>query len=181
VPLRAISLLPNSNIFRRNVDSFDGWDVCESGGERAVQAVRAGGELVAEQTSGRRIHKLDRRNGAVRDPAEVKGYSERARKPELRRSAWWSWEDSNQQTNGYEQLRGTCRVSKPEHLLLTRPRDRCIEKASDTDSAWQPTLDGGLDEAWREKGQRNGHVDVPLATGLACGDAVDCSATALDA
>jgi hypothetical protein len=27
--------------------------------------------------------------------AEVKGYSDRSRKPELRRTAWWSWQDSN--------------------------------------------------------------------------------------
>ena len=35
--------------------------------------------------------------------------------------------------------------------MLTRPCDRCIEEAGDTDSAWQPTIDSGLDEAWREE------------------------------
>ena len=82
----------------------------------------------------------------------------------MRGTGWWSWEDSNQQTNDYEQLRGTYEsAGQPEHLLLTRPRRRCIEQAGDTDSAWQPALDGGLDEAWREKGERNGHLDVSLS------------------
>jgi hypothetical protein len=34
-------------------------------------------------------------------PRKVKDYSGGARKPELRRIAWWSWQDSNQQTNNY--------------------------------------------------------------------------------
>jgi hypothetical protein len=34
-------------------------------------------------------------------PRKVKDYSDRAGKPELRRTAWWSWQDSNQQTNDY--------------------------------------------------------------------------------
>ena len=38
-------------------------------------------------------------------------------------------------------------VREPQHLLLTRPCDRCIEKAGDTDAARQPTIDSGLDEA----------------------------------
>jgi NHL repeat len=32
-------------------------------------------------------------------------------------------------------------VRESQHLLLTRPRDRCIEQAGDTDSARQPTID----------------------------------------
>jgi hypothetical protein len=35
--------------------------------------------------------------------------------------------------------------------LLTRPCGRCIEQPGDTDSARQPTIDSGLDEAWREE------------------------------
>jgi hypothetical protein len=34
-------------------------------------------------------------------PRKIKDYSDDARKPELRRTAWWSWEDSNQQPNDY--------------------------------------------------------------------------------
>jgi hypothetical protein len=44
-------------------------------------------------------------------------------------------------------------VREPQHLLLTRPCDRCIEEAGDTDSARQPTIDSLFDEAWREEGQ----------------------------
>jgi hypothetical protein len=57
-------------------------------------------------------------------------------------------------------------VREPQHLLLTRPRYRRIEKAGDTDSARQPTIDGGLDEAWREESQRYRHADVARAAGL---------------
>jgi hypothetical protein len=60
-------------------------------------------------------------------------------------------------------------VREPQHLLLTRPRDRCIEKAGDTDCARQPTIGSGLDEAWREESQRYRHADVALAAGLPCG------------
>jgi hypothetical protein len=60
-------------------------------------------------------------------------------------------------------------VREPQHLLLTRPRDRCIEKAGDTDSARQPTIDSGLDEPWREESQRYRHAHVALAAGLPCG------------
>jgi hypothetical protein len=60
-------------------------------------------------------------------------------------------------------------VLEPQHLLLTRPRYRRIEKAGDTDSARQPTIDGGLDEAWREESQRYRHADVARAAGLPCG------------
>jgi hypothetical protein len=48
-------------------------------------------------------------------------------------------------------------------------RDRCIEKAGDTDSARQPTIDSGLDEPWREESQRYRHAHVALAAGLPCG------------
>jgi hypothetical protein len=71
-------------------------------------------------------------------------------------------------------------VREPQHLLLTRPCDRCIEKAGDTDSARQATIDSGLDEAWREESQRYRHADVAPAAGLPCGDAVDRRGTGLD-
>ncbi len=35
-------------------------------------------------------------------PRKVKDYSPGARKPDSRRTAWWSWQDSNLQPNGYE-------------------------------------------------------------------------------
>jgi hypothetical protein len=38
-------------------------------------------------------------------------------------------------------------ASVRQHLLLTRPCDRCVEQAGDADPVWQPTCDGGFDEA----------------------------------
>jgi hypothetical protein len=35
-------------------------------------------------------------------PREVKDISGCARKPDLRRTAWWGWQDSNRRPNGYE-------------------------------------------------------------------------------
>jgi hypothetical protein len=49
-------------------------------------------------------------------------------------------------------------VREPQHLLLTRPCDRCVEEAGDTDSARQPTIDSSLDE------ERYRHADVALST-----------------
>jgi hypothetical protein len=65
-------------------------------------------------------------------------------------------------------------VREPEHLMLARPRDRRVEQAGDADPVRQSTFDGGLDEARCQEGQRDRHVDVALAAGLPCGDAVDC-------
>jgi hypothetical protein len=81
-----------------------------------------------------------------------------ARKPELRRTAWWSRQDSNQHSNDYGRWMTHCvecaaSVREPQHLLLTRPCDRCIEEAGDTDSARKPTIDSRFDEAWREESQ----------------------------
>jgi hypothetical protein len=42
-------------------------------------------------------------------------------------------------------------------------------RAGDSDSARQPTIDSGLDEAWRQKGKRDRHMNVALAAGLPCG------------
>jgi hypothetical protein len=39
-------------------------------------------------------------------------------------------------------------MRESQHLMLTRPCDRRIEQAGDSDSARQPTIDSGLDEAW---------------------------------
>jgi hypothetical protein len=52
-----------------------------------------------------------------------------------------------------ELLFGSSSVREPQHLLLTRPCDRCIEEAGDTDSARKPTIDSRFDEAWREESQ----------------------------
>jgi hypothetical protein len=41
-------------------------------------------------------------------------------------------------------------VGEPEQLMLMRPRDRCIEETGDTDSAREPTVDGGLDQSARK-------------------------------
>ena len=59
-------------------------------------------------------------------------------------------------------------VREPEHQVLARPRDRRVEQAGDADPVWQSTFDGGLDEARRQEGQRDRHVDVALAAGLPC-------------
>ena len=71
-------------------------------------------------------------------------------------------------------------VREPERLVLARPRGRRVEQAGDADPVWQSAFDGGRDEARREEGQRDGHVDVALAAGLPCGDAVDCHGGSLD-
>jgi hypothetical protein len=64
--------------------------------------------------------------------------------------------------------------------MLTRPCDRCIEQAGDSDSARQPTIDSGLDEAWRQKGKRDRHMNVALAAGFTFGDGVDRRGAGLD-
>jgi hypothetical protein len=71
-------------------------------------------------------------------------------------------------------------VRQPEHLMLARPRDRRVEQAGDADSVWQSALDGGLDEARCQEGQRDRHIDVALAAGLPSGDAVDGRSAVLD-
>jgi hypothetical protein len=71
-------------------------------------------------------------------------------------------------------------MRESQHLMLTRPCDRRIEQAGDSDSARQPTIDSGLDEAWRQKGKRDRHMDVALAAGLTCGDGVDRRGAGLD-
>jgi hypothetical protein len=50
-----------------------------------------------------------------------------------------------------ELLFGSSSVRESQHLLLTRPCDRCIKETGDTDSARKPTLDSSFDEAWREE------------------------------
>jgi hypothetical protein len=52
-----------------------------------------------------------------------------------------------------ELLFGGSSVRESQHLLLTRPCDRCIEEAGDTDPARKPTIDSRFDEAWREESQ----------------------------
>jgi hypothetical protein len=80
--------------------------------------------------------------------------------------------------------RRTCAIRpsmrEPKHLMLARPRDRRVEQASDSVPVRQPTLDGGCDEARCEEGERDRHVDVALAAGLPCRDAVDCYGAGLD-
>jgi hypothetical protein len=57
--------------------------------------------------------------------------------------------------------------------MLTRPRDGRVEQAGDPDPLGQQTFDGCLDEARRQKGQRDRHMDVALTARLTCGDGVD--------
>jgi hypothetical protein len=52
--------------------------------------------------------------------------------------------------------------------------------ASDTDSARQPTIDSGLDEAWREESHRYRHADVMLAADLAMRAGIVVSVTRVD-
>jgi hypothetical protein len=69
-------------------------------------------------------------------PREDKDYSGGTAKPDLRRTAWWSWQDSNLQPTGYGYHSICCTISnlggrlserQPEHLMLARPRDGRIE------------------------------------------------------
>jgi hypothetical protein len=101
--------------------------------------------------------------GALGDRFRVKArlcaaHSDGARKANLHRTAWWSWQVSNQQPSDYAWrwmsrfAEHTASMRESQHLMLTRPCDRRIEQAGDTDSARQPTTDSGLDEAWREEG-----------------------------
>jgi hypothetical protein len=76
--------------------------------------------------------------------------------------------------------RNTPSVRQPEPQVLARPRDRRVEQAGDADPVWQSAFDGGFDEARREEGQRDRHIDVALAAGLPRGDAVDCCGAGLD-
>jgi hypothetical protein len=83
----------------------------------------------------------------VAKPRKVKGYSERGRKPELRRTAWAG------------RWRGAASVREIQHLMLTRPRDRRVEEAGDADPLGQSTVDRGFDEARCEEGQRDRHME----------------------
>jgi hypothetical protein len=113
----------------------------------------------------------ERRGAADQAPGD-KDYSEGTAKAGLRGKRLWTVDDLR--------VERTASVCEPQHLLLTRPCDRCIEKAGDTDSARQPTIDSSFDEIWREESQRDRHADVTLAAGLPCGDAVDRRGTGLD-
>jgi hypothetical protein len=58
-----------------------------------------------------------------RKPRKVNDYSHGHRKPDLRRTAWWSWQDSNPQANGYEQrmtryMERVMSMGEPEQLML---------------------------------------------------------------
>jgi hypothetical protein len=41
-------------------------------------------------------------------PRKVKDYSQRPRKPELRRTAWWGWQDSNRRASDYVRHQMSC-------------------------------------------------------------------------
>jgi hypothetical protein len=71
-------------------------------------------------------------------------------------------------------------VREPQHLVLVRPPDGRIEQAGNADPVRQPTFDGGFDETWREEGERDRHIDVALAAGLAIGNVVDRRGAGLD-
>ena len=48
-----------------------------------------------------------------------------------------------------------------------RPFGRCIAQAGDTDATGQTTFNGSLDQTWRDKRQRDRHVDVTNAAMVA--------------
>jgi hypothetical protein len=53
-------------------------------------------------------------------------------------------------------------------------------RTGDADPSRQSTVDGGLDEARGQEGQRDRHVDVTLAAGFPFGDGVDRRSAGLD-
>ena len=71
-------------------------------------------------------------------------------------------------------------VREPEHLVLVCPRDGRIEQAGNADPVRQSAFDGGFDETRCEEGEGDRHVDVALAAGLTCRDAVDCYGSGLN-
>jgi hypothetical protein len=60
-----------------------------------------------------------------------------------------------------------------QQFLLAPPQCRRVEQAGDAYAMRQPTLDGSSDETRRQEGQRNRHVDMPLAASLPSRDVVD--------
>jgi hypothetical protein len=74
----------------------------------------------------------------------------------------------------------TASMRETQHLMLTRPSDRRIEQAGDADAARQPTVNGCLDQPRCKEGQRDRHLNMALAAGFACGDALDCRGAGLD-
>ena len=60
---------------------------------------------------------------------------------------------------------------KSEHLVLAGPFSRQVGETGNSHAAWESSMDGGLDEVGREKGERDCHVHLPHAAALTFGDA----------
>jgi hypothetical protein len=89
----------------------------------------------------------------------------------LRRTAWWSWQDSNRQANDYWRWKIDCvervaSVREPEHLLLTRPCDRCIEKAGGTDAGRHADLAAVRARRIIGRGRAGAHSDLTGSSGV---------------
>ena len=63
-------------------------------------------------------------------------------------------------------------LNQPEPHKLKRPFGRCIAQAGDTDATRQTTFNGSLDQTWRDKRQRDRHVDLTNAAMVALRDLV---------
>src|SRR5215475_2252740 len=61
-------------------------------------------------------------------------------------------------------------LNQPEPRKLKRPFGRRIAQAGDTDATRQTTFNGSLDQTWRDKRQRDRHVDVTNAAMVALRD-----------
>jgi hypothetical protein len=63
-------------------------------------------------------------------PRKVKDYSGRARKPDLRRTAWWRWQDSNELPSGYSDRSESplVELSKKSHKVTEYGRSSMIGK-----------------------------------------------------
>ena len=53
-------------------------------------------------------------------------------------------------------------MRETQHLMLTRPSGRRVEQAGDPDPLGQSIVDSSSDEARRQEGQRDRHMDVAL-------------------
>ena len=67
------------------------------------------------------------------------------------------------------------RIGKAEDPVLTRPLGRGIAEAGNSNPAWQMTFNGGFDQIWCEKGERDRHVDLAHGAFFARCDLLDTS------
>ena len=162
LPVGVVVISPDSGVLEGAVHSFDlpvrprmaGLGETMFDGVLAADAVKlvqpiASGWPRSARWDVAELHTIVGEHGGVGEDG--------TRKSELHRTAWWSWEDSNQQPSDYVVMKHcfaehATSTREPEHLMLARPRDRRVEQAGDADTVWQSTFDGGFDEARCEKG-----------------------------